>query len=84
MKDFEFRYGDGAVKLSLPEAARVEVLRGRAQAALEDIGAALRDALESPIGAAPLRAFLEKSDRVTLLFTLSTLIARFWAEGCGR
>ena len=70
-----FKYGSGAVDLKLPETERIEVLRGEAQLAIDDIGAALSDALEHPIGGPALRSFLQPPDLVTLIISD---MSRFW------
>ncbi|NLG25844.1 MAG: nickel-dependent lactate racemase [Clostridiales bacterium] len=75
MSSYHFKYGDGAVDIALPETGRVEVLRGAAQPALGDIGAALRAALERPIGGPALRDFLQPNDQVTLIVSD---MSRFW------
>lgn len=75
MKSYHFKYGSGGVDLSLPETGRIEVLKGDVQPAIDDIGAALGDALEHPIGGPALRAFLRPSDLVTLIVSD---MSRFW------
>ena len=57
MKTCHFKYGSGGVDLSLPETGRIEVLKGAVQPAIDDIGAALGDALEHPIGGPALGHF---------------------------
>jgi nickel-dependent lactate racemase len=51
----ELAYGRGTLAVELPEAARVDVLEKRPVAPLADPERALRDALEAPLGAPPLR-----------------------------
>ena len=58
------------------ETGTIEVLKGAVQPAIDDIGAALGDALEHPIGVqTALRAFLRPSDLVTLIISD---MSRFW------
>lgn len=75
MKAYHFKYGDQTIEFPLPEAGRIEVLQGRAQPAIEDIGAALGEALEWPIGGPALREFLRPEDQVTLIISD---MSRFW------
>lgn len=75
MKNYSFKYGSGAVALSLPETAHIKVLKGEVQSAVDNIGTALFSALEQPIGGPALRAFLQPSDRVTLIISD---MSRFW------
>lgn len=75
MKTYHFKYGNGSVDLPLPETANIQVLQGRGQPAADDIGAALRAALEHPIGGPDLQSFLRPSDLVTLIISD---MSRFW------
>ena len=75
MQNFTFRYGSGEVTLPLPDSARCRVLRGPETPAISDIGAALCEALEHPIGQEPLARWLCPGDKVTLIISD---MSRFW------
>lgn len=75
MKDFTFRYGDGTVTVPLDERCILGELHGNQTPALADIPAALSAALEAPIGAPPLSAWLTPGDRVVLVISD---MSRFW------
>lgn len=75
MATYHFKYGSGAVEMTLPEDARVEVLAGAVEKPIEHIDSALREALENPIGAPALGAFLQPGDLVTLIISD---MSRFW------
>jgi len=75
MRTYHFQYGSGSVELPLPETERIEVLQGRVQPAIGDVDAALRVALEHPIGGPALQTFLRLSDLVTLIISD---MSRFW------
>ncbi len=75
MQQFCFAYGSGSVELALPDTGRIQVLRGRSQPPVEDIPAALRKALESPVQQQPLRQWLAPGDKVTLIVSD---MSRFW------
>jgi len=50
MADIQLRYGQGQVKLEIPEKNLGEVIQPRKQQATKDIAGTLRRALEAPIG----------------------------------
>ena len=75
MKNFTFRYGDGTVSAALDEKNILSVLHGNRVPAAEDIGAALRAALEAPIDSPPLREYVGPADRVCLVISD---MSRFW------
>lgn len=73
--DYDFLYGSSSVKVSLPEGCDVTVLRGNSVPPVEDIGKCLTDAIESPIGSAPLKDRIKKGDRIALVISD---MSRFW------
>ena len=75
MSTYHFKYGSGAVDMSLPEGERIQLLQGQPQPAIGDIRAALCDALERPVAAAALSDFLCPGDAVTLIVSD---MSRFW------
>jgi nickel-dependent lactate racemase len=64
----ELAYGEGWLPVDLPEA-RTTVIKPAHLAGLADELAALRAAVEKPIGARPLRDWIKPTDRVCILFT---------------
>lgn len=61
-------YGEGQLTIELPDE-RTTVIEPTATAGLPDERAAVRAALEDPIGATPLRQRLRPGSRVTIVFT---------------
>jgi len=60
-------YGSGSFSVLLPSKAEITVLSPRYEQALPDPAAALRQALESPIGSLPLREMIDPGDRVGIV-----------------
>ena len=75
MKEYTFAYGEGTVRASLPEEQVLGVLTGKAVPPLEDIGDALRQALDHPVEAEPLTGFARSGHRVAIVISD---ITRFW------
>ncbi len=75
MKRFSFRYGDGCVQMDLEEKNILGVLTGNAVPPLQDIPAALGQALERPIDHMPLTEWIRPGDRVCLVISD---MSRFW------
>lgn len=67
--DLTLDYGKTGLPVSLPDDANVTVLHPTYVEALPDPAAALRDALRSPIGSAPLRERVAASDTVAIVFS---------------
>ncbi|MBN1266936.1 MAG: nickel-dependent lactate racemase [Anaerolineales bacterium] len=57
-------YGSGSLSVSLPANAEITVVSPRQVPALPDPAAALREALEAPVGSAPLRERIKPGDTV--------------------
>ena len=75
MKEFSFRYGSGTVTAALNETSILGVLSGKPTPPVSDIPKALWEALDSPIGSAPLRDFVRPGDKVCLVVSD---MSRFW------
>ena len=75
MKDFSFRYGNGSVTASLDENNILGVLRGNSVPPLNDLPAALAQAMENPIDSLPLSSFIRPGDSVCLVISD---MSRFW------
>lgn len=65
-REFTLNYGRSAVSLRLPEGRVLHVLEGRERPALADLPSALREALEHPVDAAPLREIVKPDERVVI------------------
>ncbi|MBR6186269.1 MAG: nickel-dependent lactate racemase [Clostridia bacterium] len=75
MKQFSFRYGSGSVNIELDEANILGVLSGKPTPPIADIPSALSEAVERPIGSAPLKDFICPGDRICLIISD---MSRFW------
>ncbi|MBR3504049.1 MAG: nickel-dependent lactate racemase [Clostridia bacterium] len=75
MKNFTFRYGDGAVSVPLNEENILAELHGNRVPAVADIPAALKEAVEAPIDSLPLRDYVRPEDKVCLVVSD---MSRFW------
>jgi len=66
---YRIPYGKGHLTFSLPAGMRGTVVESRPMPPLEDVPAAVREALAHPVGSPPLRALARPSDRVCIAFT---------------
>lgn len=64
----ELAYGSGKLEIDVPDA-QTTVIVPKAQAALCDEHGAIVQALEHPIGSAPLRDLAARSNKICLIFT---------------
>ena len=74
MKQFSFRYGSGTVTADLDEKNILGVLRGKPTPPIDDIPSSLAEALEHPIGSAPLAEYVRPGESVCLVI-LTVLLA---------
>ncbi|MEM1209354.1 MAG: nickel-dependent lactate racemase [Planctomycetota bacterium] len=70
-RPIDLRYGKGRITLQLPDSA--DVLIGPETPALPDPEAAVREALRSPIGSAPLRDIAEQRRPKSVVITISDI-----------
>ena len=75
MKKYTFRYGDGTVEIPLDEKNVLGELHGNRVPAIEDIPAALDEALNAPVDAPALKDWLRPGNRVCLIVSD---MSRFW------
>ena len=75
MKNYTFRYGDGTVSIPLDEKNVLGELHGNRVPPIEDIAAALTKALDAPVDAPALAAWIAPGDRVALVISD---MSRFW------
>lgn len=62
-------YGKQSIQFSLPSAMRVTEVITRAAQPIEDVSAAVAEALAHPIGSRPLREIVQSGNRVCIVFT---------------
>lgn len=67
MKHFKLKYGNGEVEFDLPTQEVVDVVEGADYPAIEDIPAALLEALDNPIGTAPLKDIVQHDETVCIV-----------------
>ena len=72
----ELCYGHEKVVLELPPSVPRTVLQMPRMDPLPDPAAAMKEALQNPIGSVPLREYVEPGDRICLLVNDSTRVAR--------
>ena len=75
MKKFTFAYGSGTVDAELDENNILAVLHGSSVPPAEDIPSLVLQALESPIGCAPLSSSLTGKEKIALIVSD---MSRFW------
>lgn len=76
MKTFAYHYGDGEVTFSLDESRIMGELHMAVTPVLKDPEQAIRNALDHPIGCAPLKELVKPGETVALLANDPTRIAR--------
>jgi nickel-dependent lactate racemase len=60
-------YGEEGLEINLPDYLNIDVLEPKHSKGLPDQAAAIKDALNSPIGSRPLREMVKKSDTVCIV-----------------
>lgn len=65
-KVFEFGFGKGTQSLSLPTEQIVHEIEGEEAPALKDVAAAVKEALQNPIGTPPLKEIVKPGETVCL------------------
>jgi nickel-dependent lactate racemase len=66
-KTYHFGLGDQVVELALPEDKVIYEIEGRPCTPVDDVAAAVREALRNPIGSAPLSEVVTKGDKVAVV-----------------
>ena len=77
VKTFEFGYGNGKMSLNLPENKIINNVLGKPYPAIEDVPAAVREALRNPIGTPPLQQVVKPGDTVAIVVSD---ITRAWVR----
>lgn len=75
LKEFALGFGSSEVKISLPEERIINVVEGKQVEAITNIEAALKEALNSPIGTEPLHEIVNKGDKVVII---ASDVTRMW------
>lgn len=77
MRSYAFRFGNETLEVSLPEKQVVNVVCGKTVSPVTDVPAAVKAALNNPIGAQPLKSLPAKGDKVTII---ASDITRRWVR----
>lgn len=77
LKEYSLGFGDGDFKVSLPEERVINVVEGKQYAAIKDVPAAVKAALDNPIGTPPLNEVVVKGDKVAII---ASDITRKWVR----
>ncbi|MEN6412465.1 MAG: nickel-dependent lactate racemase [Veillonellales bacterium] len=67
LKKFMLGFGDKKVKVSLPEERIINVVEGKSVKAITDVKAAVKAAINNPIGTPPLREIVRNGDKVAIV-----------------
>lgn len=67
MQQFELGYGKGSQTIAVPKKNILAVVEGNEYPAIENIEAAVKEALQNPIGSAPLREIVKQGEKVGLV-----------------
>jgi len=77
VKEFELGLGKGTVRVSLPEKQVIDVIEGKPYEPIQDIEAAVKEALRNPIGTPPLKEIVKAGDKVAII---ASDITRAWLK----
>lgn len=77
LKEFSLGFGDSELKVSLPEEQVINVVEGKHAEPIADIEAAVKEALNNPIGSAPLKEVVKAGDTVAII---ASDITRLWVR----
>ena len=67
VKEFSLGFGSGEMKISLPKEQIINVVEGKPVEAITDVVAALKEAMNNPIGTDPLKTIVNKGDKVAII-----------------
>lgn len=77
LKEFSFGFGDSEIKVALPEERVINVVEGKPAKAVANVEAAVREALNNPIGTPPLNNVMQQGDKVVII---ASDITRQWVR----
>jgi len=66
---YQIPYGKSTLEFKLPPGMRASVAVSKSAEPLQDVSAAIQDALNHPVGTPPLREIAKAGDRVCIVFT---------------
>lgn len=67
LKEFSFGFGDSEIAVALPEEQIVNVVEGKEVTSVADVEAAVKAALNHPIGSSPLKKVVEHGDKIVII-----------------
>ena len=67
VKEFSLGFGSGEMKISLPKEQIINIVEGKPVEAITDVVAALKEAMNNPIGTDPLKTIVNKGDKVAII-----------------
>lgn len=76
-KKCEFKYGNGLMTIDILEKQVIHELYGRPCEVVEDVPAAVQEALDNPIGTPPLKKIVKAGDKVAIVVSD---ITRAWVK----
>jgi len=77
LKEYRLGYGDGEITVNLPAEQVVNEVEGKSVTAVTDVEAAVKMALNHPIGTSPLREVVKQGDKVAII---ASDITRKWVR----
>lgn len=77
LTEYSFGFGDQEIKAVLPRERVINVVEGRPAKAVSDVEAAVREALNNPIGTPPLKEVVQSGDKVIII---ASDITRQWVR----
>ena len=77
LKEFSFGFGDKEVTINLPQERVINVVEGKPVLPVTDVEAAVKEALNKPIGTPPLKEVVQLGDKVVII---ASDITRKWAR----
>jgi len=77
LKEFSFGYGDEEIIAHLPEDRVVNIVEGKPVTPITDVAAAVKEALQHPIGTPPLKDVMQPGDKVAIV---ASDITRKWVR----
>jgi len=77
LKKYSFGYGDEEITVNLPAERVINVVDGKSVTAVHDVAAAVKAAVNQPIGTPPLRDVVQQGDKVVII---ASDITRKWVR----
>lgn len=77
LKEFSFGFGDSEVTIALPAEQVINIVEGKQVTAVTDVAAAVKAAVNHPIGTPPLKEVMQPGDKVVII---ASDITRKWVR----